>query len=242
MLNIKHNILKIVTLLLIVFLLLISNFFYNIQNIYVNNFDKRIEDIYGFCKNESIGYLKYIKKKYELNNNPKIINYIHTPNVNWIMINPKKLNFKSKNLVLLNYPGENINLNYSALVKNTYEVTNLYFYEDKIEKIDEIIFHFREKIKQDFSLELFSNSKLNRKKLLKKITTGNIISEYQYKFNLNLNLEKIGFKENSLMFKIDNPNDVPIKKIKIRAKNIININDFELIDNYQKCYVLKKND
>ena len=182
------------------------------------------------------------KKKYELNNNPKIINYIHTPNVNWIMINPKKLNFKSKNLVLLNYPGENINLNYSALVKNTYEVTNLYFYEDKIEKIDEIIFHFREKIKQDFSLELFSNSKLNRKKLLKKITTGNIISEYQYKFNLNLNLEKIGFKENSLMFKIDNPNDVPIKKIKIRAKNIININDFELIDNYQKCYVLKKND
>ena len=44
------------------------------------------------------------------------------------------------------------------------------------------------------------------------------------------------------MFKIDNPNDVPIKKIKIRAKNIININDFELIDNYQKCYVLKKND
>ena len=171
MLNIKHNILKIVTLLLIVFLLLISNFFYNIQNIYVNNFDKRIEDIYGFCKNESIGYLKYIKKKYELNNNPKIINYIHTPNVNWIMINPKKLNFKSKNLVLLNYPGENINLNYSALVKNTYEVTNLYFYEDKIEKIDEIIFHFREKIKQDFSLELFSNSKLNRKKLLKKITT-----------------------------------------------------------------------
>ena len=104
------------------------------------------------------------------------------------------------------------------------------------------IFHFREKIKQDFSLELFSNSKLNRKKLLKKITTGNIISEYQYKFNLNLNLEKIGFKENSLMFKIDNPNDVPIKKIKIRAKNIININDFELIDNYQKCYVLKKND
>ena len=242
MLNIKHNILKIVALLLIVFLLLISNFFNNIRNIYVNNFDKRIEAIYGFCKNESIGYLKYVKKKYELDNNPKIINYVHTPNVNWIMINPKKLNFKSKNLILLNYPGENINLNYSALIKNTYEVANLYFYKDKIEQIDEITFYFREKIKQDFSLELFSSSKLNRKKLLKKINTGNIISENQYKFNIDLSLEKIGFKENSLIFKIGNPNDVPIKEIKINAKNIININDFELIDNYQKCYVLKKND
>ncbi len=240
MLNIKHNILKIVMLLLIVFLLLISNFFNNIQNIYINNFDKRIDAIYGFCKNESIGYLKYIKKKYELDNNPKIINYIHTPNVNWIMINPKKLNFNSKNLILLNYPGENINLNYSILFNNTYEVTNLYFYEDKIDQIDNITFYFREKIKQDFSLQLFSNSKLNHKKLLKKITNGNIITENKYKFNLNLNLEKIGLKENSLIFKIDNPNNVPIKEIKISAKNKININDFRLIDHYQKCYVLEK--
>ncbi len=227
-------------LLLIVFLLLISNFFNNIQNIYINNFDKRIDAIYGFCKNESIGYLKYIKKKYELDNNPKIINYIHTPNVNWIMMNPKKLNFNSKNLILLNYPGENINLNYSILFNNTYEVANLYFYEDKIDQIDNITFYFREKIKQDFSLQLFSNSKLNHKKLLKKITNGNIITENKYKFNLNLNLEKIGLKENSLIFKIDNPNNVPIKEIKISAKNKININDFRLIDHYQKCYVLEK--
>lgn len=227
-------------LLLIVFLLLISNFFNNMQNIYINNFDKRIEAIYGFCKNESIGYLKYIKKKYELDNNPKIINYIHTPNVNWIMMNPKKLNFNSKNLILLNYPGENINLNYSILFNNTYEVTNLYFYEDKIDQIDNITFYFRKKIKQDFSLQLFSNSKLNHKKLLKKITNGNIITENKYKFNLNLNLEKIGLKENSLIFKIDNPNNVPIKEIKISAKNKININDFRLIDHYQKCYVLEK--
>ena len=227
-------------LLLIVFLLLISNFFNNIQNIYINNFDKRIDAIYGFCKNESIGYLKYIKKKYELDNNPKIINYIHTPNVNWIMMNPKKLNFNSKNLILLNYPGENINLNYSILFNNTYEVANLYFYEDKIDQIDNITFYFREKIKQDFSLQLFSNSKLNHKKLLKKITNGNIITENKYKFNLNLNLEKIGLKENSLIFKIDNPNNVPIKEIKIIAKNKININDFRLIDHYQKCYVLEK--
>lgn len=240
MLNIKHNILKIVMLLLIVFLLLISNFFNNMQNIYINNFDKRIDAIYGFCKNESIGYLKYIKKKYELDNNPKIINYIHTPNVNWIMMNPKKLNFNSKNLILLNYPGENINLNYSILFNNTYEVANLYFYEDKIDQIDNITFYFREKIKQDFSLQLFSNSKLNHKKLLKKITNGNIITENKYKFNLNLNLEKIGLKENSLIFKIDNPNNVPIKEIKISAKNKIIINDFRLIDHYQKCYVLEK--
>ena len=155
-------------------------------------------------------------------------------------MNPKKLNFNSKNLILLNYPGENINLNYSILFNNTYEVANLYFYEDKIDQIDNITFYFREKIKQDFSLQLFSNSKLNHKKLLKKITNGNIITENKYKFNLNLNLEKIGFKKNSLIFKIDNPNNVPIKEIKISAKNKININDFRLIDHYQKCYVLEK--
>ena len=62
MLKVKHNILKIIILLLIAFFLLFSNFFLNIQNIFTNDFNKRVENVYGFCGNESIGYLKYIKK------------------------------------------------------------------------------------------------------------------------------------------------------------------------------------
>ena len=104
MLKVKHNILKIIILLLIAFFLLFSNFFLNIQNIFTNDFNKRVENVYGFCGNESIGYLKYIKKKYQLYDNPKIINYTHTPDVSWAITNPKNINKESKNIILLNYP------------------------------------------------------------------------------------------------------------------------------------------
>ena len=238
----KYNILRIIFLLLVAFLLLISNFFSNIQNIYNNNFNKRIEHVYGFCGSESIGYLKYIKKKYQLNNNPKIINYIHTPNVSWVITNPKKINTNSKNIILLNYPGDVINLRHTTLSKNTFEIKNFYFYHDKIKIINSIILFFKSENKQNYSLELSSISKLGKRKLIKKIDRGNNLSEKVYKYNVNLKLKNISFEELNLIIKINNLDNVKIDKIEIQAKNKINIEDFKLIDQYEKCYLIKKND
>jgi len=242
MIKSKYNILRIILLLLVAFLLLISNFFSNIQNIFNNNFDKRIEKIYGFCGSESVGYLKYIKKKYQLNDNPKIINYIHTPNVNWVITNPKTINTDSKNIILLNYPGSVINLGYTTLSKNTYEIKNFYFYHDKINKINSIILFFKNEVKQDFYLELSTTSKLGKRRLIKKIDKANKFSKKVYQYNINLDLKNIGFEETNLIIKINNSDNLKIDKIEIQAKNKINIEDFKLIDQFEKCYLIRKDD
>lgn len=242
MLKVKHNILKIIILLLIAFLLLFSNFFKNIQNIFTNDFNKRVENVYGYCGNESIGYLKYIKKKYQLNNNPKIINYIHTPNVSWAITSPKNINKKSKNLILLNYPGDHLILKYSILKKNIFLIKNLYFYDDKINEISEFIIFFKEKFDEKLSLNIYSVSKLKKEKLLKKLDSGNKISDNKYQFNLNLKIHKIINAEDNLKIVIKSPNDLEIQKIEIKAKNKIILNNFQLIDNFEKCYLVKKND
>ena len=239
MIKVKYNIIKILTLLLIILFILASNTFKNISNIFNNNFDRRIENVYGFCGNESIGYLKFIKEKYNLNKNPKIINYIHTPNVSWSIINPKYIGSNSKHLILLNYPGYTLRLGYTDLSNNTFEIKNLYFYKDKINSINNIIFHFKEKTDNDFSLELFSFSKLRKKKLIQEVLKGRKISEKEYKFYVNLKINEIDPNTNNLVFKIQNLDGVEVTKVTIEAENKININDFELIDQYEKCFLLR---
>ena len=239
MLKVKHNILKIIILLLIVFLLLFSNFFKNIQNILTNDFNKRVENVYGFCGNESIGYLKYIKKKYQLYDNPKIINYTHTPNVSWAIFDPKNINKETKNLILLNYPGEHLMLKYSMIKKNIFTIENLYFYDDKINEINEIIFFFKEKIDEQLSLNIYSESKLKKKKLLKKLDYGNKISDNKYLFNPNLKIHKIVSDENNLIIENEDLKNLEIQKIEIKAKNKIILNNFQLVDNFEKCYLIK---
>ena len=239
MIKVKYNFVKILTLLLIILFLLVSNTFKNISNIFNNNFDRRIENVYGFCGDESIGYLKFIKEKYNLNKNPKIINYIHTPNVSWSIINPKYIGSNSKHLILLNYPGYTLRVRYTDLSKNTFEIKNLYFYKDKINSINNIIFHFKERTDNDFSLELFSFSKLRKKKLIQEVLKGRKISEKEYKFYVNLKINEIDPNTNNLVFKIQNLNGVEVTKVTIEAENKININDFELIDQYEKCFLLR---
>ena len=94
-----------VLLILIIVCAIKTNFFKNLAEVLLIKFENRIENKYGFCSGESIGYLLYLKKKYQIRDNPKVINFIHTPRVNWAMINTKIINKNSKEFILLNYPG-----------------------------------------------------------------------------------------------------------------------------------------
>ena len=66
-----------VLLILIIACAIKTNFFRNLAEVLLFKFEDRIENKYGFCSEESIGYLLYLKKKYEIKDNPKIVNYIH---------------------------------------------------------------------------------------------------------------------------------------------------------------------
>ena len=125
---------KIIISIIIILLLFITNFFINFYNIIKFNYEQRLTKVYGFCSKESIGYLNYLKKKYRFNKNVKIINYIHAPNVSWIIINPIKLNEYSNELILLNYPGPELKIKLKKNKFNEYNINNFYFFLDKIQK------------------------------------------------------------------------------------------------------------
>ena len=102
---------KILLLILILYCGINTNFFRNLAEIVLFKFDTRIKNTYGFCSEEIIGYLLYLKEKYEIKDNPKVVNYIHTPNVTWAIINTKKIDKNSKKFILLNYPGSEFKIN-----------------------------------------------------------------------------------------------------------------------------------
>ena len=107
----KKKSLTLVLLILIIIFAINTNFFRNLTEVLLYRFDDRIRNIYGFCSNESIGYLFYLKKKYEIKDNPRIVNYIHVPNGKWAIINTKIINKNSDSFILLNYPGPEYKIN-----------------------------------------------------------------------------------------------------------------------------------
>ena len=241
MLKINAKILKLILPLIILFLLFITNFFSNLKNIYINNFDERFNKIYDFCGNESIGYLKYLKKKVELNNNPKIVNYVHTPSVSWAIFDPNKVNLESNNIILLNYPGKNFEMHYSKESKDTFNIINLGNHEARINKINKIIISINKNdINENISLDLYSQLKFGKRDFIKKFDKSYKISDNQLQFDINLKITEIFPENNNISFKVKNLNNAQIEKIQILAENKFDISNFELVDNYKKCFLIKK--
>ena len=84
----------ILLVVLIIFFSVKIDFFKNFYNIFSKNYDERMNIVYDFCFEEGIGYLRYIKKKFNINDNPTIINFEHVPNNNWAIINTNAINKK----------------------------------------------------------------------------------------------------------------------------------------------------
>jgi hypothetical protein len=112
-------------IILLLFLTQYTNFFKNLRNIYLNNYDTRIANMYGFCQGNSLGFLLYIKKKYKLENYPEIVNYKIVPLSKWILDldGKSKSNKNSSTLILLNYQDP-LKVNLKLVSKNFYIVPN----------------------------------------------------------------------------------------------------------------------
>ena len=98
---------------MIIIILIIFKFFntpYNFYSILNWNYEKRMEQNYGFCKNESWGFYNHVIKKFDLSGQE--INTIndegHVTLENLFDIKKSKDN-KSNYLILTNYQSENNN-------------------------------------------------------------------------------------------------------------------------------------
>ena len=236
-----------ITLLCVISSLLFILFAYqtklaqNLSHIALNDYDARFAQVYDFCSIESVGYIKYVKKKYKLSNRPKIINYIHTPNLSWAIIEPKKINDYSDYKILLNYPGEIFNLKFNIVDENIYKISKLNFYKNQTNKIEKLEIKFIEKFKSNNNLkvELYANTITNHKKKIKTFNIFSLTENNKIEFRLDLDLHDIKYENESITFKIKNLDKNKIEKVKFVSLNKYNIKDYKIIDNYDRCYLIK---
>jgi len=235
MLNFRKKPQILILLILIIIFSINTNFFRNIYEIILYKFDNRITKKYDYCIGESIGYLLYIKKKYQINDNPKIINYTHTPSVNWAIINTQKINQKSKKVILLNYPGPDYEVYLNKINNNLFELNDAFFFTDKFTKIKniQILNSSNNLTKLDLKIQIYTVDKLRNKE--------NIKTSY-INDNFDLDLKYLNLSEKKLFFKINdnNPNKLDDLKIKIVLKNRYILKNFHIINETDSCYYLEQ--
>ena len=224
---------------ILLFLILFA-FLYKINP--VKNFSKvisyklpeRLENIYGYCEGESIGYLKYIKKEFNLDVNPEIINFDHTPPNLWSIYEAKFNNYKSDKKIVLNYPGKKIQVDLVNLGNNTFEFKDPYFFSTISKNINKI-YSKKTNLKIDY-LEFYKNNYSNNSNLIKKSKIGYKDLD---KRNLQINLEEFEIGEKRLFIKIIS-NEVYDKnsEIKLELENKLDINNYEIIHNHKNCFFL----
>ena len=234
----KKNKKKIIIFSIVLLFLITTDFFINFYNLIRFNYDQRIVNAYGFCSRESIGYLNYIKAKYKFSHNIRVINYVHTPNVNWSITNPRRINEYSNELILLNYPGHEIKIKLNQNKINEYTINNIYFYLDKIKKNNYL------EINSVNTTDL-SNPKIE---IIIQDSMGNIIKDMQIaKFKIfenrivystNINFEELKNSFN-LYFRLSGINIKNNAQIFFITENKYNVSNYKIIDNNGTCYYLK---
>ena len=96
---------------IILFTLVILKFFnapYNFYSILNWNYEDRMEQEYGYCKNESWGFYNYINKNYDLKNSEiKILNDEGFVTLEHLFDLKKNNFYKTKYAIILNFKSEN---------------------------------------------------------------------------------------------------------------------------------------
>ena len=96
---------------IILITLVILKFFnapYNFYSILNWNYESRMEQEYGYCKNESWGFYNYINKNYDLKNSDvKILNNEGFVTLEHLFNLKKNNSYKTKYVIILNFKSEN---------------------------------------------------------------------------------------------------------------------------------------
>ena len=236
--NIKKN----VGILIVGFLVLIFIFnqnlvrkFYNIINF---DYESRISKSGGYCSDDSVGYLRYLKKKYDFKFNPTVINYEDSvPNSNWAIYDTR-LKDDNTHKVLLNYRNK-LFLEFEPSVKNFYS-KNTVKYSSGISEI-----YFDLKVQ---SINLSSNLTIYRKnfgikekeiiysKFFDEIIKNNESIKIDYDTKKINNIYKPTFLE---INNLDKEKINKINSITLVLKNEFDLNNFQILNNYGDCYYVR---
>ncbi len=209
-----------------------TDFIKNIFYLYKFNEEKRIENIYGYCAGESIGYLRYVNNKIKFSSNPLVVNFKHTPPNNWSIYNTNLGNPKSDYIILLNYPGKEIKLEINRNYKDLFEIIDIYFLSTIAKKIKYL--SLENKNINEIKIEFYT---LDKHKNLTKIKDLQVTkNDEESKFRMNEILNEFNIVEKRLFIKLSEKN---LTKLNIILQNKYFLDQYEVLDKHKNCYVLK---
>ena len=198
------------------------------------NYSKRLENAYGFCKGPSVGYLRFIKEKFKLNFNPKIINFDQTSKSAW-SIYDLKLNKNDNKIILLNYK-KNLNFIFNKQKKNSWSFDDQIQKTKSIKKI-EFTTIYNDETYIEGTLKLYKVNSMKQKKLIYKKKINQIINSQP--ININFKTEKFNSYFGTFLIEFDNlknDNLKNIRKIILSTDNYFNIENYEIINQEKNCY------
>ena len=228
-----ENLLVFILFLLLVYKIDFPRKFYNLSTL---NYDKRVNKVYGFCSNYSAGFINKIQKKYKLND-LNIIKFTGSRNPYWIIPNIKK---ESKtNYIFIKY---NLINDYHLEKINDDTFKYNFTYANNYKKVSQISFKYSDISNLD-SIDIFSDSK----KIFNQKVNQAIIDKDKIQIQLNKTIVEDFFNSQSSevnyyfvpVYKVLNK-DKKIKDMKIYFKNIYDLNNFKIIEQFENCYYAKK--
>ena len=105
---------KFINLKNLIFVFIIITIFHNFNSaknfysIIKKDHNQRLVNSYEFCRNESIGFLDYIKKKYKINNSIVVKNSFISPDPSWFFLDSQLNQTVSDKIILLGYNEKQI--------------------------------------------------------------------------------------------------------------------------------------
>lgn len=220
---------------LLLFFLVNLDIYKKTYNIIKKNVNDRLIEKYGFCSGEGYGFIKYIQNKYNLIQNPTIINYVSYPSPYWILEN-SSIELNKNEMILINYP-DNYYINFEKKNKNEFENSNFVEHSSGIKKIN----LFFEKIKNTGKIKTkIDIIKLfhNKEELIKTLF---IDEEYSNKVSVNVNFttDKLNSRWEKIIIRIKNDN-LDISKVTLDMKNLYDPKLKKIIENQERCYYVKQ--
>jgi len=230
---------KIILALMLIVLLNHFNFFKNFYFLVSRDFTTRLNKVYGFCNKESVGFLSYIKKKYDLKQKIYIKNYKISPDPSWIFYNASNAEFDKTKLILLNYKNES-QMQFRKITKNKFK-TN--FLPSNIDGVDKVLFETKKNLKnQTIVLSLIHKVFDNEKIIFKKNININENNEYF----INYYNKEINIRNGNLYIQLESLNEISINEMEI--KNIVfqnktkfDLKEYDIVEKIGTCYLLEKN-
>ena len=232
--NIKRHInLNLIIIFLLIIFLIKSDFFRNLYFLNQDGYTKRMINRYGYCAQESYGFLIDLKKKYKFDVNPKIVNYDVLPPSNWIIYNSSQ-DFEKRPRIFLNYQKD-LSLIFNNLGKN-FKSEGYVQYTDLLESITFITknknFYINDKIK---IYKIFNGKK---KLIFERYVNKNI--ENQKKIYLNFKTEEFNSRWEKFYFEFENTkHNNKIDKVILNFRNKYQFSDEDVLFSKKNCFYIK---